>query len=159
MDRKSTTGLERCELIEAPIFPATYKNKNQAAGIAYEKRVARYLKELLAQDTIIHGQWLRYFDELTDEYGSIAQPDILVVPSDTSKPLHLIECKLCYRPEANKKLARLYKPLVEFCWPSYKIKTIQVFRSVPKGTTLELDSRLKDIYDTDFTHQNIMELL
>ena len=160
MARKAVVKLRKAERIEPPYFEKTPKSGSQLQGLAYERRVYEYLESLLQDHEVLHGPWFRYYDKFTGQRGSIAQPDIIVVPPDPALPLSLIECKLCYKPEADQKLARLYKPLVQYVYPGRRILTAQVFKSVPLACNLVLDARLKDLYNQlDVNHRDILEVL
>lgn len=73
-----------------------------------------------------YGPWF----EFEDCWGhSVCQPDVLIVPSDTSQPLVLVEVKLTYKPEAEGKLRNFYKLIVSKMWPTRAVKMVQVYKN------------------------------
>lgn len=90
----------------SPKFPPSTYNRWQRRGISFEKKVGRHLAPLCP----LHGPWL-YF---TDKWGPrVVQPDFVLPHHPTTNHTYLLECKLSYKDEAEKKLLTIYRPLVE----------------------------------------------
>lgn len=140
--RTSLRGLKWARWSSAPTFslePAT-PTTSQAAGIRYEKRIAKKIADLYGDEAqVMHGPWIHYADMTGPHY---AQPDIVIIPEAIHKPVIIIEVKLSHRPFAERKLRRLYLPLVKEAGgipTGRRILLVQVFKSCRRRTKLPDD--------------------
>lgn len=125
-------GLKWAKWADAPSFSDKPAPKGaMAAGIRYEKRIARKLLDIYGDDCkVTHGPWIQFEDKTGVHF---AQPDVLIEPADVSLPLIVVEIKLSHRPFAERKLRRLYGPLVRRALDlpaGRRMVLIQVFKSV-----------------------------
>jgi hypothetical protein len=123
----------------------------RAKGISYEKRVAKALVAAYSPTCeVIVAQWIEY----EDRYGRAwRQPDCILVPTDASLPVVVIETKLSWQQDALRKLAEVYAPLIKALWPDRAVRTVQVCHNLPLGheaalapLTALLDGPFKDGY-------------
>lgn len=133
-----------------PLFNKKIKRLShlQRKGLVYEKRVKDELRQIYKQCRHYDGPWI-YFEDAKSQ--SICQPDHVVIPHDKELPALLIEAKLTWQPEAPKKLANLYAPLVQHLLPDRKLRLIQVCGGMREDCVeafpLTLDELLLPDYD------------
>lgn len=108
-----------------------------AAGIRYEKRIVRRLMDAYGDDCkVTHGPWIQYEDKTGQHF---AQPDVLIEPPDVQLPIIIVEVKLSHRPFAERKLRRLYGPLVRRALglpDNRRVVLVQVFKSCRRRDNL-----------------------
>jgi hypothetical protein len=104
----------------------------QKAGLAYERKVARYLQDLLGEDRVLHGPWFKYVDHYGNGWCS---PDIIILP-DEGDLLVVGECKLSWQKNAEGKLKNLYVPAASFIWPNNRYIGIQITKNLKKESKL-----------------------
>lgn len=119
-------GLKHAEWIDAPKFKASKRSAAQERGLAYERRVGKYLKFTYDDEAdILLGPWISF----KDNWGSsICQPDAIIVPRDPSKPAIVVEVKLSHVKGAKGKLRQLYCKLVEHILKR-KTASVQIYRN------------------------------
>lgn len=123
----------------------------KARGLLYERRIVERLREHYAEAEVIHGPWIQYLDSRGKFY---CQPDVVIIPNDTTKPIIVVEIKLTYKPEAATKVTKLYSRLISLLYPGRLIVPMQICRRrtarTPKGlpwiseSDLWSDTLLKD---------------
>lgn len=112
------------------------------SGLAFEKKVARELVSRFKNVADVkHGAWIGYL--AARRTASCAQPDVVVVPYDTSLPVLVIEVKLTFKKGALVKLHEIYGPLVQALFPLREIRLIQVCKNI----TLDYGGELTDLDD------------
>ena len=119
-------GLRRVVEIDQPPFELRKKrNTAQAKGIAYERKVGKDLRNLVAglPCEVRSGVWLEY---IADSGTGWAQPDHLLVFDDR---VVCVECKLTQRPDIRTKLLKFYRRLLRRLYPSKEVHVAQVYRN------------------------------
>jgi len=148
MRKTAVRGLRWAKFTEeAPTFSPQTFTSAQKRGLSYEKKIAQKLAALYPAGRVLHGQWIIYEDSTGRHY---AQPDILIIPENECLPIVVVEVKLSHRPHAERKLLRLYVPLLRTALgvsKKRKVVAVQVFRSVRNRLTLT--SRLTDLDGLD----------
>lgn len=118
--------LSRVVEIDKPPFDLRKKRSStQAKGIAYERKVGKDLRNLVARlpCEVRSGVWLEY----TAERGTgWAQPDHLLVFEDR---VVCVECKLTHRTDIRTKLLKFYRRLLRRLYPSKEVHVAQVYRN------------------------------
>lgn len=103
----------------------TSKLKGRAAeGIRYQKRVHKALEELAPQGKLLEGPWIRF----SDTYGTHwCQPDHVLEAWDR---VLVAESKLSLRrlDTAVAQLTRLYKPCLQFLFPTKPVVMVVAFK-------------------------------
>lgn len=95
-----------------------------AKGKTYERTIYRRLKAILNEDCIFYNKWIRFEDKTGTHF---AQPDIFIVcPSK----IFLLEVKRTQTLEAELQLKFLYKPLLEYLFPSKEVFCVQVCKNL-----------------------------
>lgn len=120
-------------LDESPMPKPRGLSAAQRAGLAYERKVqAKLTAEILSDPEFegfeIHSNpWIAFWENKP----SWASPDIVIVgPED----LWIIEIKLSYKKEVEKKLRNVYEPLCVAIWPDRRVHRLQVTRNLLFGT-------------------------
>lgn len=111
------------------------KTKPQQTGLSYERKVAALLEGI--SPIIMHGPWLTFHD---DSGPRTCQPDYLILRDDDAI---IVEVKLTYTPDAERKLLDFYRPIVKLLLDVDKVRCIQIYRNGRKkwlGTLQELVS-------------------
>ena len=98
----------------------------QKAGLAYEKRVGKYLKARFGKNAMI-GPWFQFLDKNGKRY---CQPDFLLT---LDGQIYKIECKLSFRGRARDKLKKVYGPVVSAALNGSPPILIQVCRTLRRG--------------------------
>ena len=95
---------ERAEFRGKPSWlkKQTYKGAAKA-GIAYERKIGRFLKRRFKKAKVTSGQWAVW-------NGDWYCIDHIV---DFEKCAWVVECKLNWKPSAEQKLRNVYGPIVE----------------------------------------------
>lgn len=121
-----------------PGFPEVRLTGSKAAGVAYEKRVAKDIKRRFGKDWEIKiSQWIRYEDSAGLGW---ARPDLYMIRDDL---LVIVESKLTQTISAEKQLLKLYLPLLLRIY-SRKIVCVQSCRSLRNEPEQEI-KLLEDI--------------
>lgn len=101
---------------EGPFPKSRPRKSGFKAGIAYEKKVGRYLKSQLAkgklQGELVSFQWILFSDQNGRGW---AQTDFFLLPradAPPTTPILLIEAKLTQTESAIAQLISLYLPLL-----------------------------------------------
>lgn len=126
-------GLKWAELREDGPFPKQKpKQRAHKAGMAYERKVGRWLKRMI-QNGELSGelclnQWLLFAD---DNGVGWAQPDAYIL---MEKRILLMECKLTQSDVATPQLLSLYLPLLRKVYdlPILCLQVCHNLRYVPK---------------------------
>lgn len=138
-------GLEHAELWTGrPPYKDRRLRGAAARGLAYERRVGKYLyrrtrpraNDLRAQ--LLQGPWIRYED--AHGYGAARPDHVLVQPG----LLWIIECKLTHTGAARSQLLDLYLPLCSTIWPNRGVVCIQAAYN-SNGASVDM-RELDDIY-------------
>lgn len=122
MTRREVRGLKWARFGPKPHYLTSQKQRGlRAKGLAYERKVGKAL--LLDHPNALLGQWI-YFEDFKGP--GVAQPDILLTLGNS---LHIIECKLSYKEEAEEKIRRVYGTLLRHIYPDHVLHFTQVFRN------------------------------
>lgn len=127
---------------DGPLTPA------QRKGLLYEKRVHRELREVYTKCRHYEGPWI-YWE---DKWGpAVCQPDHVIIPNDTDLPVVVAEMKLTWRPECERKLKRLYGPLVSRLVNDRPVRLVQVCGGMPANCPADFPYALDELLHPDFT--------
>lgn len=119
-------------------------NLIQKKGLSYEKKVFEHIRRLSGSDSdVLHGRWIYYIDRNGPAY---CQPDVLVIPHSPDDPILVIEVKLSYKKEAQRKLRTLYGPLVEHLHPGRSVIRAQICSNI-KLTDEEILHRMDQLFE------------
>ncbi len=126
-------GLKWAELRDDGPFPKQKpKRRAHKAGIAYEKKVGRWLSRMIREGELEGelrlSQWLLFADENGIGW---AQPDAYIL---MEKGILLMECKLTQSDVATPQLLSLYLPLLRKIYnlPILCLQVCHNLRYVPK---------------------------
>jgi hypothetical protein len=133
----------------------------QKEGLAYEKRVARALREMWEGGILRHGPWLWFLEEADlsgppeapnlPHRAHWVQPDILW---EGPRGLVVVECKRTETPEAWEQLQR-YCAVVKFLW-KMPVRGIQVVRNLgPESPKAELGPPSLELPHRSLVHWTI----
>lgn len=132
----------------------TKKSGANVKGIAYEKRVFKYLQKRFGPENVLHGVWIEY-QEAKSWRLKYAQPDIIIIIPELGLGV-ILECKLSYRAAAKRKLRYLYLPLCQTLWPEVTTwKTAQVCKNLTPAAKRE-DKIIFDFNDIEGEHETLM---
>lgn len=135
--------LSSAKLRDTPMFEGKSKapTESMRKGNRYENKVANLLHAYYP-DRVIHGPWI----EFTDANGfGVCQPDMIILPEEGESGIIVVECKLTYKPEAERKLKRLYAPLVKRIYGEMPC-CVQICKHLKRGYNLG-NRLLKDFGD------------
>lgn len=124
------SGLQWAALsTESPKFLRESKKGSKARGLAYEKKVKKWLERRSSsfprESEFFFGQWLAFVD---DGGSGLAQPDIyILLPGGW---ILLIEIKLTQTDYAEAQLEKLYKPLLEHIYRPAGICCVQICKNL-----------------------------
>lgn len=106
------------------------KSRSQKSGLAYERKVVKYLKSQYG-DGCIPGQWIAYStNDSNPGYPRFCQTDAILL---FEKRLVVIEVKLTHKPEAEEKLRFLYGPAAQKIWPREELSLVQITKNLEAG--------------------------
>lgn len=145
MTRTEVRDLKWAHYGPVPSFiPQTRYRGSRAKGIAFEKKIVKTLRK--DYPDLLSGQWI-YFEDVRGP--GVAQPDILIPSKDS---LHLVECKLSYRKDAEVKIRGVYGTLLEFIHPGVRLHFTQCFHNWRdySGETISLDQLLMNRTEKDY---------
>ena len=118
-------------------------------GLTYEKRAVKEIERLLGVSCpLLVGPWFRYTDD-KDKF-CWCQPDLIYARGSAAGPQTIVEIKLTWVEEAQKKLQLLYGPCVR-ALTGKKPRLLTVCKNLapgsPEGISLEeaLASRKSDL--------------
>ena len=124
--------LESAKLCDPPSFEPQAKTPLQQQGLTYERKIVRVLKSLYADTCeILHGQWFQYIDASGTRF---AQPDVILLPKDKTKPIIVVEVKLTWSKLGKVKLGCNYARLVKTVY-ARPVVQVQICKRIRRGCT------------------------
>jgi len=142
--RRSIRGLQQALLIEPPSFLSnSYRSPAMLQGIRFEKKIKKYIDTCYQDAEILKGQWFQ-FEDIRGR--GFAQPDIILLSPES---LIIVEVKLTWRPEVERKLRRLYGPLCSEIWPDLPQKHAQVCKGLRDNCPVENWFDIEDMFNPE----------
>lgn len=140
------------EILEAKLVPPPAFTRNQKmrgvrrAGITFEEKVGEVLERKF-HGMVIHGAWVDYYDSRLGERS--CSPDYLVVDV-RSGIITVVECKLSHTHHAWQQLNDVYKPVIEFLFPGFEIRGIEVCKNFERSKYYPVTPKIVCDWDADF---------
>jgi hypothetical protein len=145
MTRSAIKDLKEARYGPRPRYISRPRHKGlRAMGVAYERKFGkRFLRDY---PTALLGQWIYFVDA---RGAGVAQPDVLLRTEDA---VHVVECKLSHKEDAEQKIRKVYGVLLRHLHPGLKIHFTQVFKNFNgfKDPVIDLEQILEGRSDDDY---------
>ena len=117
------------------------------AGITFERKVGEILERRFG-GMVIPGAWIDYLDIALGRRS--CQPDYLVVDVRAGK-ITIVECKLSHTHHAWQQLNDVYKPVIEFLFPGFKVRGIEICKNFSRSTYYPVTPNIVSDFSQDYS--------